>query len=112
MAASPGEPSGGGAGRGHHLHDLATLAARLLAGHRDDWLAARPEELDADDVKAILAVGRDLNVTGSVAGERDKAWPTSSTRPAGCATSTTEIWACSLALAWSRRGASGSSGSA
>ena len=73
MAASPGEPSGGGAGRGHHLHDLATLAARLLAGHRDDWLAARPEELDADDVKAILAAGRDLNFTGSVAGERDKA---------------------------------------
>jgi hypothetical protein len=73
VAASPGEPSGGGAGRGHHLHDLATLAARLLAGHRDDWLAARPEELDADDVKAILAAGRDLNFTGSVAGERDKA---------------------------------------
>jgi hypothetical protein len=61
------------AGRGHHLHDLATLAARLLAGHRDDWLAARPEELDADDVKAILAAGRDLNFTGSVAGKRDKA---------------------------------------
>jgi hypothetical protein len=56
-----------------HLHDLANLAARLLAGHRDDWLAARLEELDAGDVQAILAAGRDLNFTGALAGERDKA---------------------------------------
>ena len=56
-----------------HLHDLANLAARLLAGHRDDWLATRLEELDAGDVDAILAAGRDLNFTGSLAGERDQA---------------------------------------
>ena len=56
-----------------HLHDLANLAARLLAGHRDDWLATRLEELDAGDVDAILAAGRDLDFTGSLAGERDKA---------------------------------------
>jgi hypothetical protein len=56
-----------------HLHDLANLAARLLAGHRDDWLAARLEELDAGDVDAILAAGRDLDFTGSLSGERDKA---------------------------------------
>src|SRR5262249_24236198 len=36
------------------LHDLANLAARLLAGHRDEWLAARLEELDNGDVEAIL----------------------------------------------------------
>jgi len=56
-----------------HLHDLANLAARLLAGHRDDWLAARLEELDAGDIQAILAAGRDLRFTGSLAAERDKA---------------------------------------
>ena len=56
-----------------HLHDLANLAARLLAGHRDDWLATRLAELDAGDVDAVLAAGRDLNFTGSLAGERDKA---------------------------------------
>ena len=56
-----------------HLHELANLAARLLAGHRDDWLATRLEELDAGDIDAILAAGRDLDFTGSLAGERDKA---------------------------------------
>jgi hypothetical protein len=56
-----------------HLHELANLAARLLAGHRDDWLATRLEELDAGDVDAILAAGRGLDFTGSLAGERNKA---------------------------------------
>jgi hypothetical protein len=56
-----------------HLHDLASLAARLLAGHRDDWLAARLEELDAGDTGAILTAGHALRFTGSLAGERDKA---------------------------------------
>ncbi len=56
-----------------HLHDLANLAARLLAGHRGDWLAARLEELDAGDVDAILAAGHALNFIGSLASERDKA---------------------------------------
>jgi hypothetical protein len=56
-----------------HLHDLANLAARLLAGHRDDWLAARLDELDAGNVQAILAAGRDLHFIGSLASERDKA---------------------------------------
>lgn len=56
-----------------HVHDLANLAARLLAGHRDDWLAARLDELDDGDVDAILAAGRDLNFTGSLATERNKA---------------------------------------
>ena len=56
-----------------HLHDLANLAARLLAGHRDDWLATRLKELDAGNTDAILAAGRDLNFTGSLAAERDKA---------------------------------------
>lgn len=56
-----------------HLHDLANLAARLLAGHRDDWLAARLDELDKGNVEAILAAGRDLHFLGALSSERDKA---------------------------------------
>jgi hypothetical protein len=56
-----------------HVHDLANLAGRLLAGHRDEWLAARLAELDAGDIPALLAAGQDLKFTGSLAGERDKA---------------------------------------
>ena len=56
-----------------HIHELATLAARLLRGHRQDWLAERLTELDAGDIPALLATGRDLKFTGSLATDRDKA---------------------------------------
>ena len=56
-----------------HVHELANLAARLLAGHRDEWLAARLADLDAGDTGTLIAAGRDLKFTGSLAGERDKA---------------------------------------
>jgi len=56
-----------------HLHELANLAARLLAGHRDEWLAARLAELDNGDIPGLLAAGRDLRFRGSLASERDKA---------------------------------------
>jgi hypothetical protein len=55
-----------------HVHDLATLAARLLRGSQPDWLAQRLEELDAGDIAALLAAGQDLKFTGSLAIERDK----------------------------------------
>ncbi len=56
-----------------HVHELANLAARLLAGHRDEWLAGRLAELDNGEIGALLAAGRDLRFTGSLASERDKA---------------------------------------
>jgi hypothetical protein len=56
-----------------HVHDLATLATRLLRGSQPDWLAERLSELDAGDIPALLAAGRDLNFIGSLARERDKA---------------------------------------
>lgn len=56
-----------------HVHDLATLAARLLRGHRQDWLADRLAELDAGNIPALLAAGRGLKFTGSLATDRDKA---------------------------------------
>ena len=56
-----------------HVHELANLAGRLLAGHRDQWLAARLADLDNGDIPALLAAGQDLKFTGSLARERDKA---------------------------------------
>ena len=55
------------------MHELASLAGRLLAGHHDEWLAARLAELDADDIPALLTAGHHLRFTGSLARERDKA---------------------------------------
>jgi hypothetical protein len=56
-----------------HVHDLATLAARLLRGSHPDWLAQRLAELDTGDIPALLAAGHDLKFTDSLARERDKA---------------------------------------
>ncbi len=56
-----------------HVHELANLAARLLAGHRDEWLATRLAELDAGQIPALLAAGHGLRFIGSLAHERDKA---------------------------------------
>ena len=55
-----------------HVHDLAALATRLLRGSQPDWLTQRLEELDAGNIPALLAAGRDLKFTGSLARERDK----------------------------------------
>jgi hypothetical protein len=56
-----------------HLHELANLAGRLLAGHHDEWLAARLAELDAGDIPALITASQNLKFTGSLAAERDKA---------------------------------------
>jgi hypothetical protein len=56
-----------------HVHELATLAARLLRGHHQDWLAQRLDEPGNGDIPALLAAGRDLKFIGSLATDRDKA---------------------------------------
>jgi hypothetical protein len=56
-----------------HVHELATLAARLLRGHRPDWLAQRLDELDTGNIPALLSAGRALKFIGCLAAERDKA---------------------------------------
>ena len=56
-----------------HVHELATLATRLLRNSQPDWLARRLAELDAGDIPALLTAGRNLRFTGSLARERDKA---------------------------------------
>jgi hypothetical protein len=55
-----------------HVHDLATLATRLLRDSHPDWLAERLEELDTGNIPALLAAARDLKFTGSLARERDR----------------------------------------
>lgn len=55
-----------------HVHDLATLATRLLRDSHPDWLAERLTELDNGDIPALTAAGRDLKFTGSLATERDR----------------------------------------
>ncbi len=56
-----------------HVHDLATLATRLLRASHPDWLAERLGELDTGDIPALLAAGRAPEFIGSLARERDKA---------------------------------------
>jgi hypothetical protein len=56
-----------------HVHDLATLATRLLRSDGPTWLAERLAELDAGDIPALLTAARNLTFTGSLARERDKA---------------------------------------
>jgi hypothetical protein len=56
-----------------HVHDLATLATRLLRGSHPEWLAERLAELDTGNIPALLDAGRALKFTGSLARERDKA---------------------------------------
>lgn len=55
-----------------HVHDLATLATRLLRNSHPDWLAERLAELDAGDIPGLLTAGRNLKFTGALARERDK----------------------------------------
>ncbi len=55
-----------------HVHDMATLATRLLRDSHPDWLTRRLEELDAGDIPALLTAGHGLKFTGSLARERDK----------------------------------------
>jgi hypothetical protein len=55
-----------------HVHDLAALATRLLRQSHPDWLAERLAELDAGDIPALIAAGRDLKFTGSLARDRDR----------------------------------------
>jgi len=55
-----------------HVHELATLATRLLRDSHPGWLAERLEELDTGNIPALTAAARDLKFTGALARERDK----------------------------------------
>ena len=56
-----------------HVHDLATLATRLLRQSHPDWLAERLAELDAGDIAALTRRRpATYNFTGSLARDRDR----------------------------------------
>ena len=48
-----------------HLHDLARLLEFMLGDQREDWLAARLDDLDHGDIDAICAAARVYPLLGS-----------------------------------------------
>ena len=47
-----------------HLHDLARLLEFMLLDRKDEWLAARLEDLDHGDIDGICKAARAYHLTG------------------------------------------------
>jgi len=56
-----------------HLHDLARKLEFMLLDHKDEWLAARLEDLDYGDIDAIVAATRKYPLEGVKKDEVDTA---------------------------------------
>jgi len=56
-----------------HLHDLAGVLEFMLGDHKQDWLAARLENLDYGDIDGICAAARAYPLAGVKKDELDKA---------------------------------------
>ena len=56
-----------------HLHDLARKLEFMLLDHRDEWLAARLEDLDYGYIDGIVAATREYPLTGVKKDEIDTA---------------------------------------
>jgi hypothetical protein len=56
-----------------HIHDLARLLEFMLGDHKDEWLAARLEDLDYGDIDGICAAARAYPLTGVKKHELDTA---------------------------------------
>ena len=56
-----------------HLYDLARLLEFMLLDHKDEWLAARLEDLDYGDIDSITAAARKYPLTGVKKDELDTA---------------------------------------
>jgi hypothetical protein len=56
-----------------HLHDLARQLEFMLGDRKDEWLAARLEDLDYGDIDAICAAARVFPLNGVKKDERDTA---------------------------------------
>jgi hypothetical protein len=54
-----------------HLYDLARLLEFMLLDHKDEWLAARLEDLDCGDIDGITAAARKYPLTGVKKDELD-----------------------------------------
>ena len=56
-----------------HLHDLARLLEFMLLDHKDDWLAARLDDLDHGDIDGICKAARAYPLEGIKKDELDTA---------------------------------------
>jgi len=56
-----------------HLHDLARLLDFMLLDHKEEWLAARLEDLDYGDIDGICAAARLFPLAGTRKDELDTA---------------------------------------
>jgi hypothetical protein len=56
-----------------HIHDLARLLEFMLLDRKDEWLAARLEDLDYGDIGGIMAAARTFPLTGIKKDELDTA---------------------------------------
>ncbi len=56
-----------------HLHDLARLLEFMLGDRKDEWLAARTEDLDYGDIDGLCKTARAFPLTGVKKDELDKA---------------------------------------
>jgi hypothetical protein len=56
-----------------HLHDLARSLEFMLGDQKDDWLAARLDDLDYGDIDGICAAARAYRLTGVKKDEMDTA---------------------------------------
>ncbi len=56
-----------------HLHDLARLLESMLGDRKDEWLAARLEDLDHGDIDGICNAARACRLTGVKKDELDTA---------------------------------------
>ncbi len=56
-----------------HLHDLARTLEFMLLDRKDEWLAARLENLDYGDIDGICAAARTYPLEGAKKDELDKA---------------------------------------
>jgi hypothetical protein len=56
-----------------HVHDVARLLEFMLLDHKDEWLAARLEDLDYGYIDGICAAARAFPLTGVKKHELDRA---------------------------------------
>ena len=56
-----------------HLHDLARQLEFMLLGHKEEWLAARLEDLDYGDIDGICRAARAFPLNGVKKDELDTA---------------------------------------
>ena len=66
-----------------HLYGLARLLEFMLLDHKDEWLAARLEDLDYGDIDGISAAARKYPLTGVKKDELDTALGYFENVPAG-----------------------------